>query len=449
MKPNRVPKNLIPVFSQLKIRTPWLIVALVLLGNLSANGQSLDISSYDLDRRWYYYNAGCGIATDQTYLSWRGKPDWSGNYGWQYFRRAENDCWNAVYGFTDYWVEYWKDYPGLADGGRFWGYFFGDWYDEPLNPSPSYPESYAFEKCNVNHTFNRENGWDFFYRNAQTTMRLNNGGPGTVILRVGADAMLMDAEEVWWYPSPIDPSNIWIGDKNADCMGDIPISVPDANDKDVTPSIPNTSWYYFTMSPRRARNVVITRSVHPDIANPPSLVEMRFRYKYASLRLAEHWDECIPDWNGDVAPDGPKYETDAVPIYVDFEVNEASYPTFPVWGIYFFGLPQYNLIFDVNDLSALLNSGDFAILKQVATIQTTLVEPWGGVASCYVESCVVALDVADAFTYAHEWAHTQGLACTAQEHYLDDQHQGWLMYKSITGGGWKVNRRERIRLQGQ
>jgi hypothetical protein len=178
---------------------------------------------------------------------------------------------------------------------------------------------------------------------------------------------------------------------------------------DVTLNITNCDWYQFDVSAADPHIVRMTWSRHPLLGQAADIQKL---FDDGAMLLAKDDDALIRDddptvTGGNPQFDGALYESDDVPIYVEFIAPSAWNSEFPAK----FADDRYNHIVSLDDARALL-ADSCANIKQVASMKfpngdNTFSSPAG--VGWFLNPSILIIRDASPACAVHEWGHTVGL----------------------------------------
>jgi hypothetical protein len=342
---------------------------------------------------------------------------------------------------------------------------------------PSLVLNIPWEKCWIN-------GSDFIYqfdntvspflsgtyrRNAQTTIRLDTGGwqwpkpARSVVLSctafnrssgstisINTEGYLAEPDdEIGQPPQPVDPvtTPIFIRNQQLNADGTTMLQVARGTSiTDVTPST-GVDWYQFDVSASLPNIVHMTWSRHPLLRQAADVQRL---FDDGAMLLAKDDDALVRDDDprvklGDPEFDRNLYDSDDVPLYVEFIAMPARNSTFPQnyantnWTI-----NAYYDITDYNNARQLLYAS-FANVKQVHYMgwwndDYTKFLVVAGVTLSSMAPTMVILANATTPVPVHEWGHTVGLPDNTND---TDR----VMYQDeLVGTHKKINREERTNI---
>ena len=278
-----------------------------------------------------------------------------------------------------------------------------------------------------------------YRRDAKTTVRLDGkGGPWPKPVKsVRLSVLTLDKSDggsLIWGPHDYflpEPNKVWIGTeidpvhrevrvdgRRVDADGQVLIQVPRNGYKDVTPTVPNCTWYMYALSPAAPKTVRLTWSRHPWLTTVP---DVQAKFDEGARWLADDDDERIRDDDPRLNDPNLRIEDD-VPTYLEFIVTKARSTFFPEQ----YAGSVFNVITDIRNLEA-LRLAPFANVKLVTEIKIEAgpfqVEYWGWAKSNAPGMGVKSSRVTP-LILIHEYGHMAGL-----------DHRGWVFNDQMPNPG--------------
>lgn len=385
----------------------------------------------------------CGTSVDRSeYTCW---PDGSRQLKLSF---KEDDCWNAVYGLTDYSItKVWPidELPYTARYGWIAGIMS---YSE--SPNTDSPPDLEWIHWQEQRTFDLGGGAvGTFSRTADMSVRVSvtandNGKPDHLVPLYASVTKWEFVNGYWQTTGQVPNSQVTVGGGAVDCNGSRHLVMLNNTSSMVTPVAAGLNNYSFSCGIEPVKKVWKSMAYHPMFSSPPTSEGMQTQFNSASVSLlAGDADSCI-SWNA-----SGMFPADDVRRFVEFFITSAQPNTFPATMNTTADPFNHQNFYNVSDYAhrdALLEAS-FSQIKVVRKLYPVTALGWANTPG----DNMILVGSAYSSVMIHEWLHNTGCHHrgttfnpdkNGNDNELFSTDTEAIMYRSADGG-LELNRNER------